>query len=167
MPPFSFEICPRWRLKGMHHSPHDRRGVLSTETSTEYRFPGTTLHIRWLWISPYLFPFFIRRWIAGMGPFSPGPLRGLYLTCFSFVLFGLPFHFARNTSLDDSQIKIKEQELSRGGLDNDVITSQYVRKVKDTRPWARICTCKEEAVLGVGRVQHGETLLLRSSWRGL
>lgn len=52
-------------------------------------------------------------------------------SAFFFVLFCLLLHSGRHISLNDSHTKTKEQELGRGGLDNEVIASlNNVRRVK-------------------------------------
>lgn len=106
-------------FKGMDASePHNQGAYFRPKLQPEYRLPGTTLHIRWhrLWILTYpLPPFFIRRWIAETGPFSSGPLLGLYSKCF---LLCIVLHSGRHVSLNDSHTKMKEQEPGRGGLDN-------------------------------------------------
>lgn len=105
--------------------PTNKGAYFRPKLQPEYRLPGTTLHIHWyrLWISKYLFLLFTRRWIAGTGPLLPGPVLGLYSRCFLLCPFCLLFHSGRHVSLDDSHTKMKEQELGRGGLDNEVIAS--------------------------------------------
>lgn len=46
---------------------------------------------------------------------------------FYFFAFGLPLHSGRHLSLNDSHTKMEEQELGRGGLDNQVISSLNAR----------------------------------------
>lgn len=105
----------------MHQNPDDQGAYFRPKLQPEYRLPGTTLHIRWhrLWISTYPLPLFLYdTGLLGTGPFSPGPLFGLYSKCFLFCSFCLILHSGRHLGLNDSHTKMKEQEPGRGGLDN-------------------------------------------------